>query len=253
MLHFKIRKKPVKFIFLALMALMMIIGFRIQSQTQSQTHPTAENITPVSTPKPEETLKMVTPISSQKQTETYRIAIDPGHGGSDPGATGISGAYEKEFNLSLAQLVYDLLEADPMFEPILTRSDDQYVELNERAATANEWKADVMVSIHANTYTDPTANGTETIYRKEDSVELAQTMQKHLTEGLGLRDRGVKQERMHVLSTAKMPAVLIEVGYLTNAAEDQILMSSEGQKLAANAIVNGLKEFFTKNQDVPVD
>lgn len=249
MLHFKIRKKPVKFIFFALIVLMMIIGFRIQSQTNS----TAEDITLVSTPKPEETLKKVTPISSQTQTETYRIAIDPGHGGSDPGATGVSGAYEKEFTLSLAQLVYDLLEADPMFEPILTRSDDQYVELNERAATANEREADVMVSIHANTYTDHTANGTETIYRKEDSVELAQTMQQQLIEGLGLRDRGVKQERMHVLSTAKMPAVLIEIGYLTNAAEEQILMSSEGKKLAAKAIVNGLKEFFSKNQDVSVD
>ena len=81
---------------------------------------------------------------------TFRIVIDPGHGGKDPGATGVSGAYEKAFNLSLAGRIAALLEEDPMFEPLLTRTDDRFIELEERAAIANDWNADAMISIHGN-------------------------------------------------------------------------------------------------------
>lgn len=177
----------------------------------------------------------------------YRIVIDAGHGGKDPGATGASGQYEKGFNLFLAERVFQLLEQEPMFEPRLTREDDQFVELEDRAAIANDWSADALVSIHGNTYTDQTITGTETLYRHNDSIPLAQTIQEQVVKALGLPDRGVKEEQLKLLSLSQMPAVLVEVGYLTNPEEEDFLLSSKGQNLAAHAIVEGLKAYFEQN------
>lgn len=244
MIHYRRRKKPIKVILLMLVVFVVIIGLNIIEHNESRTLAADDTSSEVSS-QSDEALKKVTKVSSPSQT--YRIAIDPGHGGSDPGAIGVSGAYEKEFNLSLAQVIYEALEADPMFEPYMTRENDEYIGLNERAAMANAWNADALISIHANTYTDSTVTGTETIYRQEGSKALAEIIQRHLTQDFGLRDRGIKQERMHVLSTAKMPAVLIELGYLTNAQEENRLRSKEGQELAARAIINGLKEFLMQS------
>lgn len=182
---------------------------------------------------------------------SYTIVIDPGHGGHDPGATGASGNYERDFTLSLAKKVFELLQEEPMFEPLLTRSDDTHVELEDRAAFANEWKADVLVSIHANTYTDPSVGGTETLYHNENSILLAETMQQQVVEAMGFRDRGVKEQQLKVLSLTEMPSVLLEVGYLTNAEQEAYMLSSEGQATAAQAIVDGLKRYFeiTKHQE----
>ena len=130
-----------------------------------------------------------------------------------------------------------------MFEPLLTRTDDQFIELEERGAIANDGNADAFISIHGNTYTDPMVSGTETLYRNQDSIPLAQAVQTHLAEG-GLRDRGIKEEQLKVLGTPRMPAVLVEVGYLTNAEDERFLLSDEGQDLAAQAIVDGLREYF---------
>lgn len=176
----------------------------------------------------------------------FRIVIDAGHGGSDPGATGASGAYEKEFNLSLAKRVSQLLDQDPMFEVRLTREEDQFIELEDRAAFANDWKADVLVSIHGNTYEDKKVSGTETLYTNDDSILLAQLLQEQVVSALGTRDRGVKQDQLVVLSLAQMPAVIVEVGYLTNKKEEKSIVSRDGQDLAANAIFEGIKKYVSQ-------
>lgn len=174
----------------------------------------------------------------------YTIVIDPGHGGHDPGATGASGDYERDFTLSLAQKVFELLQEEPMFEPLLTRSDDTHVELEDRAAFANEWKADALVSIHGNTYSDPSVEGTETLYHNKNSILLAQTMQQEVVEAMGFRDRGVKEQQLKVLSLSEMPSALIEIGYLTNSEQEAYMRSNDGQAMAAQAIVDGLKRYF---------
>ncbi|MBD2871702.1 N-acetylmuramoyl-L-alanine amidase [Paenibacillus arenilitoris] len=174
----------------------------------------------------------------------YTVIIDAGHGGHDPGATGASGDYERDYTLSLSRKVFELLQAEPMFEPLLTRSDDTFVELEDRAAFANEWEADAFLSIHGNTYEDSSVSGTETLYLNENSVLLAETMQRHVVEATGFRDRGVKKQQLKVLSLTEMPSALIEIGYLTNAEQEADMLSLEGQATAAQAVVDGLKRYF---------
>ncbi|MGO4547576.1 N-acetylmuramoyl-L-alanine amidase [Paenibacillus sp. 2TAB23] len=194
-------------------------------------------------------IKLSPPSSSQ--TQKYKIMIDPGHGGKDPGATGASGNYERDYTLTLAKKVFDLLRDDPMFEPRMTRTTDVFVELEDRAAMANEWQADALLAIHGNTYTDDSANGTETLHTHDDSNLLAQTVQKNVIKALGFRDRGVKEERLKVLSLSEMPAALVEVGYLTNAGEEAVMLSTDGQNAAAKGIVEGLKQYFLQYGEHP--
>ncbi|GGG67017.1 N-acetylmuramoyl-L-alanine amidase family protein [Paenibacillus radicis (ex Gao et al. 2016)] len=174
----------------------------------------------------------------------YRIMIDAGHGGKDPGAPGSSGIEEKNSNLAIAQKVYDLLRNDPMFEPRMTRTDDSFVELDERAAMANDWKADVMLSIHGNSYESGNISGTETYYRYENGLPLAMAIHQKVVEAMGFEDRGVRENHLKVLSLSEMPAILVETGYLTNTAEEAVLLSEAGQNKAAKAIVDGLKQYF---------
>ncbi|MDU4695932.1 MAG: N-acetylmuramoyl-L-alanine amidase [Paenibacillus sp.] len=179
----------------------------------------------------------------------YRIVIDPGHGGKDPGATSASGKEEKDFTLALAQKVYELLRQDPMFEPILTRTSDEFIELEDRSKVANDLNADALISLHGNTYEGPeTVSGTETYYNNEGdgSHELAEDIHQHLIEALGFRDRGVRQEDWKVLRTSEVPAVLAEIGFLTNAENESVLLSEAGQDKAAHAIVEALREYFGK-------
>ncbi|WP_139999604.1 N-acetylmuramoyl-L-alanine amidase [Paenibacillus paridis] len=197
----------------------------------------------------ENPVKLSPPASIQ--SPKYKIMIDPGHGGKDPGATGASGKYERDYTLTLAMKVFDLLRDEPMFEPRLTRSTDLFVELEDRAAMANEWQADALLSIHGNTYTDASANGTETLHTEEGSRLLAQSVQQNMIKGLGFRDRGVKEEQLKVLSLSEMPAVLVEVGYLTNSDEESIMLSTDGQAAAAKGIVEGLKQYFLQYGEHP--
>jgi N-acetylmuramoyl-L-alanine amidase len=174
----------------------------------------------------------------------FKVMIDPGHGGEDPGATGRSGEEEKISNLAIALQVVELLKDDPTFELRLTRTDDTYVGLEDRAAMANEWQADILISIHDNSYEDPSVSGTETFYRYADGKELASIIHQHIVSAIGIQDRGVKEERLEVLTFSQMPAILIEPGFLTNAADEAVIIGKEGQTLIAQAVVDGLKQYF---------
>lgn len=184
------------------------------------------------------------PAAAFSTDKRYKIMIDPGHGGKDPGSEGRGGAWEKDSNLALALKIYDLLKQDPMFEPRLTRSDDTFVELADRAAMANDWNADVLLSIHGNAFEDASVSGTETYYRFANGLPLANIIHQKLLDALGFPDRGVKEEQLKVLSLSKMPAILVEPGYITNAAEADVMLGDDGQQRAAQAIADGLKQYF---------
>jgi N-acetylmuramoyl-L-alanine amidase len=125
----------------------------------------------------------------------------------------------------------------------MTRSDDQFIPLEDRAAMANLWNADALVSIHGNTYKDQTVTGTETIYYTEESLPLAQVLQEEVAEALDIRNRGVKQKPLILLLSTHIPAAVIEVGYLTNPQDEKLLLSKDGQDRLASAIVEGLKGY----------
>ena len=93
------------------------------------------------------------------RSQSYQVVLDAGHGGKDPGAIAYSGRYEKDFTLPLTLKIYDLLLAEPFIQPVLTRADDTFVELDQRAQLANDLEADLFISIHGNTYI-PSVHGT---------------------------------------------------------------------------------------------
>lgn len=186
-----------------------------------------------------------------KPKKIYRIVIDPGHGGKDPGAEGASGKEEKVYTLSLSLQIHELLRKEPMFEPYLTRNDDTFIELEDRAKLANDLKADAFISIHGNTYIEDTeVSGTETYYYSEESSLLAQAIHESLVRAMGFRDREVRKNKLKVLSHSEVPAVLTEIGFLTNKKEEAAMLSRNGKAITAQAIVEALKHYFTES---PVD
>ncbi|WP_217596285.1 N-acetylmuramoyl-L-alanine amidase [Cohnella sp. GbtcB17] len=173
------------------------------------------------------------------------VVIDPGHGDGDPGGIGATNKQEKSFNLSLALKVEKLLKKESAFQVVLTRHDDTFIPLSDRATIANKAGADAFVSIHANIAPGkPTVRGTETYYYAGSGKTLANVMHKHLVQATGFTDRKVKYASYKVLRETAMPATLLEVGFLSNATEESILFSDSFQDRVAQAIVDGLKEYF---------
>ncbi|WP_340390548.1 N-acetylmuramoyl-L-alanine amidase family protein [Paenibacillus sp. FSL F4-0100] len=175
------------------------------------------------------------------------VMIDPGHGGSDPGTTSISNKHEKDFNLALSLKVQELLLKEPEIEVWMTRDSDVYPTRTERVQLANKINADVFVSIHGNSVLEsPQANGTETYYyQRSSSKELADAIHKRLIKAIGLKDRGVKDNSFQVIRETKMPAVLLEVGFLSNISDEKAMLSNTVQYKAAQAIVDGIKEYLS--------
>jgi len=183
------------------------------------------------------------------------IAIDPGHGGSEPGSHGPSGIPEKEINLDVGILTAHLLEQNGA-RVVLTRSTDRYVGLEERTDIARKAGAEIFVSIHMNGNPISSKSGTSTYYRRDDvnglgvsqadNRLLARHIQSQLVSSLGRLDLGVKQANFVVLRTAAMPAVLAEVSFLTNPQEEQLLMKDSYRAQAAEAITKGIANYFAE-------
>jgi N-acetylmuramoyl-L-alanine amidase len=188
-----------------------------------------------------------------------RVVIDAGHGGHDTGAIGRSGLREKDLNLDIALRAYRLLLALGV-NAVLTRRDanavrpwargnrtQQRQELLARCAIANDADAHLFVSVHANArQQNPIAyRGTETYYRKPDSARFAQVMQEEVVRATGLPDGGVHYhpKSIVVLYQTNMPAVLVEVGYLSHPADEAELLTSSFRDRAAQGIVNGIKRY----------
>ncbi|MFB1100318.1 N-acetylmuramoyl-L-alanine amidase [Terribacillus sp. JSM ZJ617] len=175
--------------------------------------------------------------------EGKTIAIDAGHGGKDSGAVA-NGVLEKNVVLPIAQKTEAKLKAQGA-DVIMTRSGDTFIELEDRAAKANAAGADVFVSIHANASSATSASGTEVYYypRSSSGQSLANSVQSGLVNQLGSRNRGIKSADFNVLRNTSMPAILAEIGFVTNAAEAGKLASSAYQDKAATGLVQGVKEY----------
>lgn len=183
-----------------------------------------------------------------------RIAIDPGHGGTDPGAIGPGGTQEKDVTLPIAMAVRDLL-VKAGATVWLTRDTDRDVyapndgaveELGARVAVANANQADVFISIHANASTDASANGTGTYYYRKSGYDaiLADYIQRNVIAATGLADRGTIAANLYVTKHSRMPAVLVETAFISNPREEKLLATPAFQQRLAKGIVDGLDQFF---------
>ena len=225
----------------------------------------------------------------------WKVMVDPGHGGRDPGARGPRGAREKDVVLSVARKVAAKLREVPGIEPVLTREEDRFVPLAERSRMAVKAGADLFLSLHANAARDRSARGFETYFLgeartewarkvamrensaaryedrdgasateevqvilanmdlnlfREESSYLAGTVQNALRRRVSAPDRGVKQNIFLVLANAggSMPAVLVEIGFLSNPDSERRLRTDEGQEAVAEAVAEAVQRYFRERE-----
>ncbi len=181
------------------------------------------------------------------------IIIDAGHGGKDPGTTGVtSKVKEKDLNLLVAKKLDEKLRENG-FETLLIRSEDMYIGLYERAEIANKSDGDAFISIHFNANTNPDISGIETIYcpsyesevKNEDNYPFAKTLHDELLKKLEREDRGIKRKPQIVVTReTKMVAALLELGYLSNLEEEEMIVNHDYIDKAIEAITNGLIKYF---------
>lgn len=185
------------------------------------------------------------------QSENNLIVLDAGHGGFDPGAVSKNNLQEKTVNLKIVKELEKILKTRG-FEVELTRSDDSFISLSKRVKIANDNGARLFISVHNNSSSKDTSEGSETFVAPDktgDSLLLAENIQRQLIDRLKLVDRGVKKEHLYVVKYTKMPAVLVEVAFLSNAEEEKLLSKSEFITKAAQAISEGIFDYFEKFND----
>ena len=177
------------------------------------------------------------------------VIIDPGHGGPDPGAIGIRGIRETDVVLDVSKRVKQLL-SEKGVRVRLTRKSEIDLDLPPRVLFANRTGADIFVSIHANASQGKkrNINGLETFYyRGWRGRLLAKRIQKHILRvSPGSPDRGVKQGKFYVIKNTRMPAVLVEIGFLTGRLDARRLEQSMHRKRIAFAIAKGILEYLSK-------
>jgi N-acetylmuramoyl-L-alanine amidase len=213
------------------------------------------------------------------------LAIDAGHGGDDIGVRGADGLEEKQLTLDVARRLRSLVERGLGVQVILTREEDRRVSIDERAAAANNGKADLLISLHANGALSESPSGAEVFYERldregeavkrstaaesislpvvsggirtiefvpwdlaqaqhvESSAMLAQIVEEELRARVPMGQRPRQQGPMRLLSAANMPAVLVEMAYLTNNAQEKAAASDEFKNSVAQAVYNAIVRF----------
>jgi N-acetylmuramoyl-L-alanine amidase len=186
------------------------------------------------------------PIRTPIKAGATVVAIDPGHGGGDPGAIGINGLQEKVVVLSVSTQVAQQLRSKGI-NAVMTRTSDREIDLPPRVATAARVKADLFVSIHANSISlsRPDINGLETYYyASSQGYRLARAIHNRILKNTNTQDRGVRQARFYVLRRTKMPSVLVEIGFVTGARDAARLSSPAQRTQLAEAIAQGIADYI---------
>jgi N-acetylmuramoyl-L-alanine amidase len=192
-----------------------------------------------------------------KPKNKFRIAIDAGHGPETPGKRVPDDSMrEFHFNSVVSGYVKEQLEQYENVEVMFTHAPDRDLPLKERTDKANEWNADVFVSIHANAIDDTDGvpdgwddrvEGIETFVhatKPKEATELAAEVQNQLLRETGRKNRGVKAANYHVLRETDMTAILVECGFMTNHEEAELLKSDAYRRKCASAIVQGLVNYY---------
>jgi N-acetylmuramoyl-L-alanine amidase len=174
-----------------------------------------------------------------------RVMVDPGHGGDQPGAISVLGTYEKVITLDVGTKVANNLETSGV-QVAMTHKSDRRVELEDRAAKANHMGADLFVSIHADSAPRASAHGF-TVYISPNAggrtMSAAEAIERSM-KAAGYHSLGIRRAGYRVLVKSEVPAVLVELGYLTNATEAGILANAAQRSVYAQAISEGICDFL---------
>ncbi len=195
--------------------------------------------------KPKEEPKDETQENGKKDDDVFSVVIDPGHGSND-GGTYYGDVIEKNINLAVGLLMRDKLEAQDV-KVIMTRDTDVWVDLEDRPKISNESGADLFVSVHCNFYEGKeTVRGLE-VYHHEDSKEggkLAEAISAAVNADKDIKCRGVRQADFVVIKHNKLPAVLVEMGFISDATEREKLNSADYQDKLASDMVEGIMNYL---------
>lgn len=212
---------------------------------------------------------LVRPSKHLARQGTTVVVLDPGHGGEDAGAKGRRNVEEKRVVLDVAKRARVHL-ANAGVKVYLTRETDRFIPLNDRTAKAAKWNADIFVSIHLNAATTRTAQGVETYViaaagcqttaaqkpsrsdatafagnlHDEANVVLGYHLQRALHQKTKSEDRGLRRARFAVLRNAPCPAALLECGFLSNAGEEERMLSADHRETIALAIAQGVLDYI---------
>ncbi len=181
--------------------------------------------------------------NTKKKAGEKVVVIDAGHGGTDCGATR-AGIKESDINLAVAQRVEAILKQKG-YKVYMTRSGDQTVSLQERVDIAEGKDEDVFVSIHVNSSENTSPTGVETHYYHQYSYNLAKCIQTELAKNVSESpNRGLIKSRFYVINHTTKPAVLVEIGFISNEKERMQLVSADRQQRTAKAIAEGVMNYF---------
>jgi N-acetylmuramoyl-L-alanine amidase len=173
------------------------------------------------------------------------VVIDPGHGGYDRGGMPGQRLPEKVFTLDVAKRLARILRNDSGIKVVLTRDDDSFVSLTERTNIANQHARQnaVFVSIHFNAGRRQGAFGIETYYNNQRGYRLAALIHPRVIRAMGSIDRGIRHRGFWVLRRNRLPAVLVECGFLTNPMEAGRLSDSRSRERLARAIAAAIVRY----------
>ncbi|WHY77282.1 N-acetylmuramoyl-L-alanine amidase [Neobacillus sp. WH10] len=189
--------------------------------------------------------------TSEKILTGKTIVIDAGHGGIDIGASGQNGTNEKDVTLTMAKNIKNELEKRTDANVILTRNDDVNISLADRVKVADEQKADLFVSIHFDAFLTIDVEGITTYYKKKSDEPLAALIQDHIFKnGLDARDRGVSLGDYYVLRENSSPAILLELGFISNSSDEARMISEEFQSNTTNSIVDGIIDYLNSKNSI---
>ena len=168
------------------------------------------------------------------------VVIDAGHGGYDRGGIPGQRVAEKVMNLDVAQRLRSVLQGSG-YRVVMTRDSDVFVPLGTRVAIANSYRNAIFVCIHFNSATRTGASGIETYFYSRESLALASAIHYYVAGGAPSSNRGVRRRGYFVLRRTRIPAVLVECGFLTNPSEAQYAQSSAYRQKLAEEIARGIR------------
>lgn len=175
------------------------------------------------------------------------IVVDPGHGGYNPGALGVDGSREEDNVLAIGLILRDLLVAAGA-RVLMTRATDVEPSLVQRVSLANTNRASFYIAIHNNSYEkDPSASGVMTFSRYSDpnSRKASDVLMEELQQQTHMTNKGIEQASFYVIRATTMPAVLAEIGFMTNWSDVRILKTASFRRSAAEGLYNGIVRFLT--------
>lgn len=186
------------------------------------------------------------PVETNREHGTLKgltIAVDAGHGGNDKGTIGYRGTYEKVVSLKTAELLASKLQAAGA-NVIMTRESDQYVSLNERVWKGVQNNVDAFISLHYDASLDTSVTGFTTFYQHSNQQALATAINESLANAVPINNRGVQPGDYYVLRENNANAVLIELGFLSNALEESNIVTAHYREQATLAISRGIIQHF---------